>query len=244
MSALQNADSCGEAVSGWWHSPRTTRLLLLAAIPAVVVYGIGDLVSGLLYDRYSFKDQAISELSAFGSPVRPLMVAIILVHGVLLLAFGIGIVRVARRRSMRWIGWLLVAGFFIVGLWNHTIWAMSSRDLEAGFNDTMHITLTMVFTLLVVAMMVLSAVAYRGGFRLYTLATMLFVAASGGAAASAIRGLEENDTPWAGGFERINAYAYFAWLVVLAVTVMRRERGASRASGERRDDRHAVPIAA
>jgi hypothetical membrane protein len=244
MAAVQTG-SCGETVSGWWHSPRTTKLLLLAAIPAVIVYGIGDLISGLLYDRYSFKDQAISELSAFGSPVRPLMATLILIHGALLLAFGIGILRGARRRSVRWIGWLLVAGFFIVGLWNHTIWAMSSRDLETGFNDTMHITLTMVFTLLVVAIMVLSAVAYRGRFRLYTLATILFVAAFGGAAGFAIRGLEENDTPWAGGFERINAYAYFAWLVVLAVTVMRRELGATRASGGERDDaRHGMPIAA
>ena len=244
MAAVHRADSRGEVVSRRWHSRRTTKLLVLAAIPAVVVYGIGDLVSGLFYDRYSFKDQAISELSAFGSPVRPLMATLIFIHGALLLAFGIGIVRVAYRRSVRWVGWLLVAGFFVVGLWNHTIWAMSSRDLETGFNDTMHITLTMVFTLLVVAMMVLSAVAYRGGFRLYTLATMLFVAVFGGAAGFAIRGIEENDTPWAGGFERINAYAYFVWLVVLAVTVMRRELGASRASGERRDGRHEMPIAA
>jgi hypothetical membrane protein len=242
MAAMQ-AGSCGETVSGWWRSPRTTKLLVLAAIPAVVVYGIGDVISGLLYNGYSFKDQAISELSAFGSPVRPLMATLILIHGALLLAFGIGILRVARRRSVRWIGWLLVAGFFIVGLWNHTIWAMSSRALETGFNDTMHISLTMVFTLLVVAMMVLSAVAYRGWFRLYTMATLLFVAVFGGAAGSAIRGIEENDTPWAGGFERINAYAYFAWLVVLAVTVMRRELGASRA-GERRHARHEMPIAA
>jgi hypothetical membrane protein len=244
MSAAQRADSCGEVVSGWWHSRRTTKLLVLAAIPAVVVYGIGDLVFGLLYHRYSFKDQAISELSAFGSPVRPLMATVIFIHGALLLAFGIGVVRVAYRRSVRWVGWLLVAGFFIVGLWNHTIWAMSSRDMETGFNDTMHITLTMVFTLLVVAMMVLSAVAYRGGFRLYTLATMLFVALFGGATAFAVRGIEENDTPWAGGFERINAYAYFVWLVVLAMTVMRRELGASRTSGERRDSRHETTIAA
>jgi CDP-diglyceride synthetase len=131
-----------------------------------------------------------------------------------------------------------------VGLWNHTMWAMSSRDLENGFNDTMHIRLTMVFTLLVVAMMVLSAVAYRGRFRLYTLATMLCVAVFGGAAAFAIRGIERNDTPWAGGFERINAYAYFVWLLVLAFTVMRRELGASRATGEREESRHEAPIAA
>jgi len=47
----------------------------------------------------------------------------------------------------------------------------------------------------------------------------------GAAASFAIQGIEQNMTPWAGAFERINAYAYFAWLVVLALTVMRRETG-------------------
>ena len=37
----------------------------------------------------------------------------------------------------------------------------------------------------------------------------------------AIQGIEQNDTPWAGAFERVNAYVLMAWLVVLAVTVMR-----------------------
>jgi hypothetical protein len=37
----------------------------------------------------------------------------------------------------------------------------------------------------------------------------------------AIEGIEQNFTPWAGAFERINAYAYFAWPIVLAVTVHR-----------------------
>jgi hypothetical membrane protein len=218
----------GEVMSGWWHRPTAKRLLLICAIPAVLVYAMGDVLSGLLYDGYSFRDQAISELSAFGSPVRPLMVTMILIHGALLLALGIGILSVARRRSVRWLGWLLVSEFFIVGLWNHTIWAMSSRDLATGFNDTMHITLTSVFSLLVVAMMVLSAIAYRGWFRLYSLATLLVVAVFGMASVFAMRGLEQNDTPWAGTFERINAYAYFAWLIVLAVTVMRRELAGTR----------------
>ncbi len=76
--------------------------MLAAAIAAVVVYGIGDLVSGLLYQGYSFRDQAISELSAFGSPVRPLMVSAILLHAVLVTAFGAGVLRSAQRPSMRW----------------------------------------------------------------------------------------------------------------------------------------------
>jgi hypothetical protein len=45
--------------------------------------------------------QAISELSAFESPVRPLMVTVILVHSVLLLAFGVGVLYASRRKASR-----------------------------------------------------------------------------------------------------------------------------------------------
>jgi hypothetical protein len=34
-------------------------------------------------------------------------------------------------------------------------------------------------------------------------------------------------TRWAGAFERINAYAYFAWLLVLALTLMRSDHRSS-----------------
>ena len=244
MDALAQAESCGEVMSSWWRGSAAKKVLLMAGIAAVVVYNAGDVLSGLLYDGYSFRNQAISELSAFGSPVRPLMATVIVIHGAVLLAFGIGILRVAEQRSLRWVGWLLVAGFFVVGLWNHTFWAMSARDLETGFNDTMHIALTGVFSLLVVAMMVLSAVAYRGRFRLYSLLTVLVMSVFGIASVFAMRGLEQNDTPWAGGFERINAYAYFAWLVVLAVAVMRRELPATRSRSEPDDTGANYPIAA
>jgi hypothetical membrane protein len=210
----------------------TNKVLLMAGIAAVVVYVIGDLLSGLLYDGYSFVDQAISELSAFGSPVRPLMVAVILIHGVLVLAFGIGVLHASHRRSLSWVGGLLIA-IGVVGFPTHTVWAMSSRGMEAGFNDTMHIILSAAFSVLVIAVMALSAVAYRGWFRFYALATIAAVVGCGMAASFAIQGIEQNDTPRAGGFERINAYAYFAWLIALAVTVMRREAPETRSRGER-----------
>ena len=244
MDAPAYADSSGDVMARSGRESATNKFLLMAGIAAVAMYTIGDVLSGLLYNGYSFRNQAISELSAFGSPVRALMVTVILIHGALLLAFGIGIVRVAEQKSLRWIGWLLVAEFFVVGLWNHTIWAMSSRDMETGFNDTMHITLTSVFSLFVVVMMVLSAVAYRGRFRLFALLTMLVISVFGMASVFAMRGLEQNDTPWAGGFERINAYAYFAWLIVLSVTVMRRRLPATATRSEPDDLRVNHPIAA
>jgi hypothetical membrane protein len=245
MSALRNIDTCGAVISGWWRGRAAKKTLISAAVAAVVLYVIGDVLSALLYDGYSYLDQAISELSAFGSPVRPLMVTVILTHNLLLLAFGIGLLRVARPRSaLWWIGALQVAMFVLVGIPTHTFWAMSSRDMATGFNDTMHITSSMVFSILVLAMMVLSAVAYPGWFRFYTLATMVVVVGFGMASSLAIRGIEQNDTPWAGGFERINAYAYFAWLVILAVMVIRQELGSSREGSQDGGSRPEVPTPA
>jgi hypothetical protein len=111
------SNSRGDAVSRRRAGRAVQRSLLLAAVAAaVVVYVFGDVVAGLLYPGYSYRDQAISELSAFGSPVRPLMVAVVLSHNVVLLAFGIGLLRVAGRRSVWWIGALQVAMFVLVGI--------------------------------------------------------------------------------------------------------------------------------
>ncbi|MDQ0261354.1 putative membrane protein [Sinomonas atrocyanea] len=220
----------GGGTASWWRrSPRVQRILLVAPIPAVAVYVIGDVVSTVGYNGYSFRDQWISELTAFGSPVRPLMVTVILIHGVLLLAFSFGLLQVARRRSaLWWIGAIGVAGFVVVGIPTHTFWAMNSRGMQPGFNDAMHATLSLVFSASIMATMILSAVAYRGWFRLYALASLAAVAFFGAASGIAIRGIDQDNTPWAGGFERIDAYTYFAWLVVLAVMVDRRELGGVR----------------
>jgi hypothetical membrane protein len=88
-----------------WRSGTARKALLVAGIVAVGVYALGDLLSGLLYEGYSFKDQAISELSAIGSPVRPLKVAFLTTHGLLLVAFGVGVWRSGgRSKSLRWVG--------------------------------------------------------------------------------------------------------------------------------------------
>jgi hypothetical protein len=105
--------TCGEAIVRGWRSRKTTRVLLLAGIMAAGLYVVGDLLSGLVhkgYRPYSFRDQWISELTAYGSPVRPLMVAVIVAHDALLIALGVGIWRAAGgSRSLRWTGSVVVA---------------------------------------------------------------------------------------------------------------------------------------
>lgn len=227
--------SCGEVMSRAWRSRTTTKALLLAGIVTAGLYVSGDVLSGLVYDAsrpYSFRDQWISELTALGSPVRPLMVVVITAHNVLLLAFGLGIWRAASRsRSLRGVGVGIIATTAL-GMVIHPFFPMTSRWLETSFTDTMHGALTFVWGLGIFAIVVLAAVAYRGWFRLYSIATLVVLMGFGAASGIAIKGIEQNNTPWAGAFERVNAYALMAWLVVLAVTVMR--RSLNRATGENR----------
>jgi Protein of unknown function (DUF998) len=226
-----NVKSCGEVTSRVWRSRTTTKALLLAGIVTAGLYVSGDVLSGLVYDAsrpYSFKDQWISELTALGSPVRPMTVGVITAHDVLLIAFGLGILRAAgRSRSLRWVGLGLVATTAL-GLVIHPFFPMASRW---SFTDTpMHGILSVVWSLGISVAVVLSAVAYRGWFRLYSLGTVLVMMGFGMASGIAIRGIEQNDTPWAGAFERVNAYVLMAWFVVLAVTVIR--RSLNRATGD------------
>lgn len=215
-----DVEPSNDTVAAAWRGRSAKSTLLFAGIGAVALYVIGDFVSGLLYDGYSFRDQAISELAAFGSPVRPLMVTVILLHNLLLVTFGVGVWQVAARKSLRWAGLSLVA-VGVSGIPTHTVFAMSSRWMEGGFNDTMHQAFTGIFTLLVVAAIVLSAVALPGWFRKFSTGIVVVLTGFGAASAVAIQGIEENATAWAGGFERINAYAYFAWLIALAVILLR-----------------------
>jgi hypothetical protein len=69
----------------------------------------------------------------------------------------------------------------------------------------------------------------RGWFRIYAITTLGVLMGFAAAAWVAIQGIEQNVTPWAGAFERVNAYTTFAWLIVLAVTTMRRSLGTGTA---------------
>jgi hypothetical membrane protein len=202
-------------------------LLPFMAILAVVIYGVGDVVSGLLCTGYSFRDQAISELTAFGSPVRPIMMPIMVLHGALLIAFGVALFRSARSVGLRWTGALLSAAN-LVTLPTHTVWAMSSRGMQTGINDTLHAQTTIAFSLFVGAAIILSAIAMRGWFRLFALVTLALIIGFGLSASEAMTGLAENNTPWAGAYERINCYAYFLWLVVFALLALREPPQSSR----------------
>lgn len=195
---------------------------------AAAVYICGDVLSGLIYNSsrpYSFTDQWISELTALGSPVRPLMVTFITAHNLLVAAFAVAIYKAAgRNSSLRWAGLAMLAATAL-GFVIHPFFPMSSRWMESGFTDTMHALLSGVWGVVTSACIVLAAFAHRGWFRVYSIVTVVVLIGFSVASSIAIAGIEQDHTPWAGVFERISAYGLMAWFVALSTTVMRRSLG-------------------
>jgi hypothetical protein len=89
MTALSSVESSGEVIQHAWQGQRLRRWLLFAGIGAVAVYAVGD----------SFQDQAISELSAYGSPVRPLALTWLTLHDLAGDRVRCGRVAVGRRQQ-------------------------------------------------------------------------------------------------------------------------------------------------
>ena len=63
------------------------RILLVCGILSPVLYAVSDLVAGMQWEGYSFRDQTISELAAIDAPSRPLFVVLLLLVYGLMVAF-------------------------------------------------------------------------------------------------------------------------------------------------------------
>lgn len=205
--------------------PRGTRTtlataLLACGIAAPLLYVAMLAFVPLGWPGYSSASQTISELSAIGAPTRPLWVPLGIAFTLLLAAFGWGIwVTMRGHRRLRIAGALLITyGLFGLG------WPpMHLRGTETSLTDTLHIVWTMVSLALMLVAMLLAAASLGKRFRVYTILTIALFLVFGGLTFVEAPGVAANlPTPLIGVWERLNAVASQLWLIVLAVTLLRR----------------------
>jgi len=189
--------------------------LLTCGIVASLLYVAADLVGALIWDGYRVKTFTISELSAINAPSRPVVPVLMLVFGVLSLAFAVGVLLTGRERGLRLTGWLLVA----VGAVNLAgpFVPMHLRGAETSLTDTLHIAATAVTSVLLALAIWFSRKAFDRGFRIYSLITLVVMIGFGALAGSDGPAIAANDpTPWVGVTERICIGAYLLWMIALA----------------------------
>lgn len=198
-----------------------------------VLYIALDVAASLAYDGYSYTDQTISELSAIGAPTRAFWLGASVLYQVLGFAFAFGVLRIAgERRQVRIVGWLLLASAVVGLLW--WVAPMHQREVlaaDAGtWQDTMHLVVGGMNSLLFFAMIALGAFAFGKGFRWYSLATIAAMLVFGGLMGTQTPNVAENEpTPWLGIWERLAIEGAFLWQAVFAAVLlygMRRRREA------------------
>jgi hypothetical protein len=190
--------------------------------------------SFFIYEGYSYKDQTISELSAFDAPARTFWLIFGAIDGLLVIAFAAGIwLAAGPSRSLRAVACLFGA-LAIVNLLLGPFSSMHQREVLAAdggtFSDTLHLALVGAGGIFFLLEAGFAAIVLGRPFRLYTIATVIAVLALG-FVTSAYAGDVQDDqpTPWLGVYERVSAYGYELWLAVLAVTLLRRQAKGERA---------------
>jgi hypothetical membrane protein len=201
------------------------RILLFCGILSPVLYAISDLVAGMRWEGYSFRDQTISELGAIDAPSRPLFAVLLLVVYSLMVAFGVGIRKTADgNRRLRIAGGLLVA-LGVMALTVGQFASMRLRGTEQGLAGTLHLVEGAVAMLMIFTAMGIAASALGTRFRLYTMGTIILALGFGGWAASEALQINQGlATPWVGLKERIFWYGYQSWFIVLALRLLRGQR--------------------
>jgi hypothetical protein len=200
------------------------QILLPAGVLSSVVYVTADILCGLRYPGYSFTNQVISELSAIGAPTTALWVTLLQLFAVLFAAFTVGVVLEARRnRRLRLTGWLLVVFVLSGPLWSFV--PMHQRGDVFTWTDVGHIGLGGVMVLLITTVIAVGAGALGRRFRVFSQVLVVVAFISGaGTFAYVPRMINQLPTPWVGTVERIHLYAFFLWVAVLAVALIRRSR--------------------
>ena len=195
------------------------RVMVASGIVGAVIYPLADIFAATRYPGFSYRDQAVSELFAIGAPTSDLVVSLFTASSTLLFLFAIGIWMSANGRGLVKAVAILMALNTInaLVLWN--FFPMHMRGQEQTFTDTMHGLLAIDPFLL--AATVLAAIAFRGRFRVYTIATITFTTLLIVFSISSIRAFMAHEpTPWMGLAERAGQYATNVWYAVFAAMLL------------------------
>jgi hypothetical protein len=200
---------------------RLQQLLLICGILAPALYIGTDIVAAnLLFPGYSYTAKQVSELSAIGSPTRALWNVMGLIYMLLLVAFGIGVLRSGKKVSLRITGILILASALIGLLWAFA--PMHQRGTVSVSVDIWHIVFAALQVLTLVLIMSFGAAAMGKNFRIYSVLNILLMLAFGAYTGTAVSAIAAGQpTPWMGLVERVSVYSPMVWLIVFAIVLQK-----------------------
>lgn len=198
------------------------RAFALAGAAGPLVF-VGTVIrAGWADPGYSHLSRAVSELGESGAPHASWVAAGWATSALLVTAFGAGILRSAGRGDggLAWTGSLLVA-YGAMAFLLAVLFPMDPMDGPLTWRGVAHIAFVAVSAFTLVALLLVGGRRIGRvvrGFHAYSLASIGLMLAGGAASGlAAAAGL-----PMVGLGERLTQAAYLAWIVVLAILLLRR----------------------
>jgi len=208
-------------------TPAMQKALLYGGILSSLWYLAINVFVPLQYPGYDAAALSVSELSAIGAPTRLLWVLLVAVYPVLFAAFGWGVLYAANDNRLLRVTGALILAYCIFNLY----WPpMHTREVIAAgggnWSDTLHLVWAFVTVVLFIGIMGFGAAAFGKKFRLYTLASIVLMTGFGMLTSRGAPALEAGiPTPMMGIWERTNIGIFLAWVVALAVMLLRENKG-------------------
>ena len=206
------------------------KILLGCGVVSSVLYIAVDVLGSLRYPGYRYTEQQFSELTAAGSPVRPLMISLSEIpYTLLVAAFAGGVWTSAEPKRAGRITGAMLLGYALTGMVTGVFFPMNTREAlaagEGGLRNAMHPVGTAVMSLFIVLAMGFGARLLGRRFRYYSYGTILTLIVFGVLTSLQVGQMETNQpTPWMGIEERINIYATMLWVAVLAIGLLRAQK--------------------
>ena len=194
-------------------------ILLYCGIFAPLFYLFTDRLAGRLLKGYNFMAQSISDLSAAGSPIRPLVASLTLVANLILIAFGVGVWREASAAWLVRVVAALIIGNAVAGTFA-MLFFPNTYGVTPVFNSpgVMLMALSVGFFMLA---MVFGAFAFSGWLRILSIAIpvsyVLLAIARFMFTSSSSTG---ESVVLVGAQERTMSYTFLVWVLFLAVNLL------------------------
>jgi hypothetical membrane protein len=202
------------------------KFLPLCGLIAPLLFIFTTILGGSLRPGYSHLSNTVSELFSPGSPNRLLLTSLHTLFTLLLVLFGIGVLRFVRRyENSRRIGIIGASAFIAMGVLNlmtATIFPQDAWGSPPTFNGEMHKNLHGVIAILSILYILLLGIWFQQtgisrNFRTYSFATIVAVVLTAGWFAASF------GSPVMGLSERVTSLVGFQWTFILAIIIINRE---------------------
>lgn len=207
------------------------KWLLRCGAISSVWYLLTVFIVAIIHPHFNLLSQVVSELSAVGAPTRLLWVAMNVLYSLLLFGFAIGILSMtATSNKLKIIGWLFILDFAIGLFWPPMHQRQEIAAGGATISDTLHIAFTAVWAAIAIAIMILAASIFKGGFRTYTYISIVVMLVFGTITGSLSPNLNRNEpTPLIGLWELINICTFMLWVIIFSVRLIRKQSKVAKA---------------